>query len=236
MNTNLGQLKELFRGTFVSVPAAMQDKFFKVRAYVFDWDGVFNNGTKDPGGSSPFNEVDSMGINMLRFNHYRNSGRNPVVAVITGEINEAAIKLAKREHFHAVYSNVKNKKDALIHLCDMHGIEPHEVAFFFDDVLDLSIAELCGIRIVIGRDGSPLFAALVKEKHLVDYITAASGGMNGLREACELLIGLNGNYNETIMERVHFSGTYKKYLVERNAQPSSLYFVNGTTINEQSSQ
>ena len=32
-----------------------------IRALVFDWDGVFNDGWKDAQGGSPFSEVDSMG-------------------------------------------------------------------------------------------------------------------------------------------------------------------------------
>jgi 3-deoxy-D-manno-octulosonate 8-phosphate phosphatase (KDO 8-P phosphatase) len=234
VSTNLAQLQQLFGGDFLTAAAAMQAKCYKVRAFVFDWDGVFNNGTKDASGSSPFSEVDSMGLNMLRFNHFIHWGHNPVVAVITGEHNEAAITLAKREHFHAVYSKIRNKKDALQHLCTAHGIEPHEVAYFFDDVLDLPIAAICGIRILISRSGSPLFTSMVKEECLADYITNATGGNNGVREACELLMGLRGDYSDTIMQRVHNSETYQKYLAERNATTSSFYSLTGTTITEQS--
>ena len=46
------------------------DRLDKIKAFVFDWDGVFNNGAKDSEGASPFNEVDAMGTNLLRFNHH----------------------------------------------------------------------------------------------------------------------------------------------------------------------
>lgn len=233
MNNTIEQIQSSFTGMFHTPAVTMQEHLHHIRAFVFDWDGVFNDGTKDASGASPFNEVDSMGLNMLRFNHYLRTGTNPVVAVITGEKNEAAFRLAKRERFHAVYSSIKNKKDALMHLCDTQGITPHEVAYFFDDVLDLSVAEHCGLRMMIGRQGSPLFTALVQERRMSDYTTACSGGNNGLREACELLIGLSGRYTDTIIQRVQYTDTYNQYITERNAQASSFYTANGSAIIEQ---
>ena len=233
MITSPDEIKELFRGSFISTPVAMKERLFKVKAYVFDWDGVFNNGTKDASGSSPFNEVDSMGLNMLRFHHYRQHGHNPVTAIITGETNEAAFKLANREHIHAVYSGIKNKTEALKHFCDTHVLQPSEVAYFFDDVLDLSISGIASIRMMMGREGSPLFTELVKENQLADYITASGGGQNGLREACELVMGLSGGYSDTIMERVRFSDSYKQYIAMRNEPTPVFYSVVGTAITKQ---
>jgi 3-deoxy-D-manno-octulosonate 8-phosphate phosphatase (KDO 8-P phosphatase) len=38
-----------------------------VRAFLFDWDGVFNTGLKSDGSPSGFSEADSMGTNLIRF-------------------------------------------------------------------------------------------------------------------------------------------------------------------------
>jgi 3-deoxy-D-manno-octulosonate 8-phosphate phosphatase (KDO 8-P phosphatase) len=232
--TDINRIAGAFTGTFLTEPAAIQQRLFKVKAYVFDWDGVFNNGTKSSDGSSPFNEVDSMGVNMLRFSHYLRRNVNPFTAVITGENNAAAFTLARREHFHGVYYNFKNKKDALAHICSQHGLEPHDIAYFFDDVLDLSIAEVCGLRIMMARPGSPLFQGLVERNRLADYITAADGGNNALREACELLIGLGGNYDDTIMQRVRYSERYSEYIQARNKPESAFYTLVDAQITEQS--
>ena len=221
--TDFQQIKQLFTGRFLSEPAVIYDKLVKIKAYVFDWDGVFNSGEKNESGSSPYNEIDSMGINMLRFNHFLRMGHNPLVAVISGEKNTSAFTLAKREHFHSVYYKMKNKSEALAHLCNEHNIEPHEVAFFFDYVLDLSIAGVCGLRIMIGHDCNPMFQNLVKENNLADYITRNSGGNNALREAVELLMGLTGRFDETIMQRVHFSDDYREYLYARNI-PDTVHY------------
>lgn len=229
-------IKSKFTGIFLAEPMALQGKLLKIKAFVFDWDGVFNDGTKDASGSSPFNEVDSMGVNMLRFSHYLRRGSNPVTAVITGEHNTAAFTLAKREHFHAVYYRIKNKKDALKHLCSTHNLELHDIAYFFDDVLDLSIAELCGLRVMIGRTGSPLFRELVQQRKLADYITAADGSKNAVREAAELLIGLGGSYEDIIMQRVHYTEAYSKYIDQRNEPEPAFYTTIDSQITEQPPQ
>ena len=107
---DLKHITALFNGRFLTEPVAIQEKLFQAKAFVFDWDGVFNNGAKNENGSSPFSEVDSMGINMLRFNHYLQRQQNPLAAIITGEKNQAANMFAKREHFHSVYYNIKTKR------------------------------------------------------------------------------------------------------------------------------
>jgi len=234
--TDLRQIQSFFKGDFIVEPAAIYDKLVRVKAYVFDWDGVFNSGEKNESGCSSFNEVDSMGINMLRFNHFLRSGHNPIVAVISGEKNCTAFKLAQREHFHAVYYKIGNKKEALTHFCRLHNLQLDEVAFFFDDVLDLSVSMICGLRVMVGKDCNPLFKKLVKEKQFADYITHNDGGDNSLREAVELLMGLSGRYDDTIMQRVAFSEDYSRYLAGRNAAETIHFTSTEPNIIERSQQ
>jgi len=233
---DLKQITELFHGRVLTEPVSIQEKLFKAKAYVFDWDGVFNNGAKNENGSSPFSEVDSMGINMLRFNHYLRKHQNPVTAIITGEQNNTAYMFAKREHFHAVYYGIKNKKDALMHLCSAHNIEPHDVVYFFDDVLDLSIAEICGLRMMIGNSASPLLRQLAQERKLADYITAADANHNALREAMELLMGYSGRFDDAILQRVHYSDNYNEYINARNIPEPSFFTHIASKITEQTPQ
>ena len=51
---------------------------------------------------------------------------------------------------------------------------------------------------------------------LVDYLTAHDGGHSGLREGCELVMGLLGVYDEILKERSTLSEKYKAYLTARN--------------------
>jgi 3-deoxy-D-manno-octulosonate 8-phosphate phosphatase (KDO 8-P phosphatase) len=201
----------------------MLPKLEKVKAYIFDWDGVFNNGQKDQHGSSLFNEVDSMGTNLLRFSHYQRKGKLPIAIIISGEKNASSFMFAEREHFNSVYYAVKHKANALEHFCKEHKVSANEIAFVFDDVLDFSIAKLVGIRIMIGRKANPLLTAYAERNKLADYITAHDGGNHGLREAVELLMGLSGNFDKTVDERVAFSKQYHTYLTTRNKGVTKFY-------------
>jgi 3-deoxy-D-manno-octulosonate 8-phosphate phosphatase (KDO 8-P phosphatase) len=212
-----------FKGRLLTPASELQQKLAKVKAYVFDWDGVFNNGQKDEEGSSPFNEVDAMGTNLLRFNHYVRTGELPIVIIISGEKNKAAFTLATREHFTAVYCSIKYKPEALEHLCKAHKIKPEEIAFMFDDVLDLSVAALAGVRIMVGRACNPLMIDYVMQQKSADYITACDGNNSAVREAIELMMGVNGKYKETIEERMNFTEQYKKYLELRN-EPDPYFY------------
>ncbi len=230
---DFGLIFETFDGEFVTEPNVMGRSAGNISAYIFDWDGVFNKGTKGADGASSFNEVDSMGINMLRYNHYIRKERNPIAGIITGENNPTAVAFAKREHFHAVYYAIKKKKEALLHLCAAHDIKPSQVAYFFDDITDLEVASMCGIRIMTGRKSNPMLINLVKERKLADYITANDGDNNAIREATELLKALSGRYEETIMQRADYSEHYRDYLNSRNIPEPAFYSLSEGKITQQ---
>lgn len=221
--SHLTQIFTEIGGEFVLPEASLMEKLKHIKAFVFDWDGVFTDGGKDHLMQSRFNEVDSMGTNLLRFSYYLNNKTLPVTAVISGEKNSAAFTFVDRERFHASYSKFANKMDAALHLCETYKIQLSQIAYVFDDVLDLSLADECGLRIYIPRNANPLFNEYVMKHHLADYTTGNPSGQGAVREACELMIGLNGNYETVISERVKFSDTYAAYLALRKATTPVYY-------------
>jgi 3-deoxy-D-manno-octulosonate 8-phosphate phosphatase (KDO 8-P phosphatase) len=217
MNSDLINLFEELGGEFVSPPVQLMQKWSKIKAFVFDWDGVFNTGLKGHETTSHFTEADSMGVNMLRFSYWlTNNYTQPVTAIITGQNNVSAEHFANREHFNFIFSGCPDKQSAYEQFLESAGINHDEVMYVIDDVLDLTIADKCGLRIMINRYASPLFYNHVKTKKLADYISFNVGGENAVREVCELLIGLNGNYTTVMEKRMVFEGDYKTYLDERN--------------------
>lgn len=223
MSSDPSRIAEFFKGTFLADPLAIREKLFNTKAFVFDWDGVFNNGYKDDNGSSPFSEVDAMGTNMLRYSHFLRTNKLPITAIISGEKNNAAFTFAKREHFDAVYYKMPDKQMALDHFCRNFLIDPTEIVWVFDDVLDLSVAKQCRLRMMIARTSNPLFNDLVKRENLAEYFSFCSAADHGLREVSDLLIGLNGNYDEVILSRAAFADKYKEYLSKRNKAGTIFY-------------
>jgi 3-deoxy-D-manno-octulosonate 8-phosphate phosphatase (KDO 8-P phosphatase) len=79
------------------------------------------------------------------------------------------------------------------------------------------------LRIFIPRNANPLFNEYILKHHLADYKTGSAGGNGAVREACELMIGLNGNYEQVITERKNFSETYSDYLALRKSTTPIYY-------------
>lgn len=217
-------------GVFCTSLHEFQKRTGNIKAFIFDWDGVFNDGTKNEQGSSSFSEVDAMGTNMLRFSHYLAKNAMPVTAVMSGEKNVFSFQYGVREHFHGVYFKVKNKRQALDHFLLEQNLKAEEVAFVFDDVLDLSLAEACGLRLLVNREANPLFKNYVIKNDLADYVTANAGGSFAVREVCELLMGMNGNFDETIQNRANFTTLYERYLEERQQIPTTFFTLQNNAI------
>ena len=201
-----------------------------IQSFLFDWDGVFNTGEKSNNLGSPFNEADSMGINLLRFSYWKQKGQLPKVALLSGERSETALNWAQRESLHACYFKCGNKSVAFEHFLQEQNLETTQVAYFFDDVLDLGIAEKCGLRIFFPRKNNPIFNQFVLENQLADYVCSTHGGNFAIREAAEVLIYLNGNYEEVIRERMHHAAIYKTYLLERNLTQAAYYTLSDQKI------
>ena len=187
----------------------------KVKALVFDWEGIFNDGRKGQIPSS-FSEIDSMGINMLRFGYYLLHEKNPFTAIVTGEKNETALHWAEREHIHSVFLRVKNKADILEILERENRIQPEEILFVFDDIHDLSLAGKSGVRIVVPNPGARLFLQYCEEMGYCDYISRNNGGNHALREISEIILVALDLFKKTINLRIEFKGIYREYLETRN--------------------
>jgi 3-deoxy-D-manno-octulosonate 8-phosphate phosphatase (KDO 8-P phosphatase) len=158
-----------------------------------------------------------MGTNMLRFSWFLQHGALPYTAVLSGEHNDTAFYFSKRENFTASFFKVPHKMLALNAICEQQNIQPPEIAYFFDDVLDVPLAEVCGIRILVNQKANPLFIKYCKKNNLVDYLTASPGGQLAVRESAELLMGLYGNFDEVVKGRKDNSEVYREYIQQRKA-------------------
>jgi 3-deoxy-D-manno-octulosonate 8-phosphate phosphatase (KDO 8-P phosphatase) len=221
---------ESIGGIFVHPLQTLIKKFKGIKAFVFDWDGVFNNAQKNENKSSTFNEADSMGTNLIRYDYYSQFGKMPNTAIISGEKNEMAFHFCNREHFDASFFKIPNKVIALNHFCETYQLKPSEICYFFDDVLDLSVAEIVGFRIMINRKANPLFRNYVIKNDLADYVTGHDSGNFAVREACELLMGMTGNYDKIMLERTKFGANYQEYINLRQTLPTSFFTINSEEI------
>jgi 3-deoxy-D-manno-octulosonate 8-phosphate phosphatase (KDO 8-P phosphatase) len=224
---------DIFQGSFILSPQELAKKLPHIKAYIFDWDGVFNDAHKSLDGTSSYSETDSMGVNLLRFTHYLQQGHCAPVAIISGEQNKVAFLLAQREHFSAVYYKIKHKETALLHFCKANDLQPSEVLFVFDDVLDFSAAKIAGLRIMVDHSCNPLLVEYAKKSNLVDYLTSHDGQHGAVRESTELIMFLHKLFDKAIDHRAAYSKEYVAYLSNRNEQPTDFYTIFDNQITEQ---
>ncbi|GAB4486868.1 MAG: hypothetical protein OHK0045_06590 [Raineya sp.] len=201
-----------------------------LEAFLFDWDGVFNAGTKIGKQGSGFSEVDSMGINMIRFAYWLRNGKIPFTAIVTGEQNPSAFELAQREHFQAVYFRIKHKADALTHIQEQYKIDAQKLAFCFDDILDVSLAQKVALRFLVKRKSNPMFLNYAKKHQICDYITACGGDEGAIREISEVLLCLTNSYENTINQRIAYNEAYQSYLRERSHLETHFFTQENKTI------
>jgi 3-deoxy-D-manno-octulosonate 8-phosphate phosphatase (KDO 8-P phosphatase) len=212
---------------FAAPPEALAERLERCRAVVLDWDGVVGTGQKGPGAPAAFNEVDAMGLNLLRYALWRRGGAAgvPPMAVISGQRDPAALALGERDHLDALYMGFLDKRLALEHLCQARGLAPAEVIFVFDDVIDLGVAERCGARFLVARPAMPLVEAYARRRGLCDYVVRAPAGGGAVREACEVALALLRADEEVFAARGWFHASYRSYLEARRAVPAAARWV-----------
>jgi 3-deoxy-D-manno-octulosonate 8-phosphate phosphatase (KDO 8-P phosphatase) len=215
---------------FASRAAEIAVKLEKLQGLVFDWDGVFNDGTKGGGVSSGFSEADSMGANMLRYGLWLQRRRLPVCCLISGENNHAAAQFARREHFDGAYGGIRDKRLAVRHLCERHGVSAEHLACLIDDINDLPMARLCGLRFFVKRSASPLLTAYAIDAGLCDYVTGNSGGRHAVREISELMLSLLGVYPRVVESRTAVDAQYLDYFTQRQSVATRFYRQKGAEI------
>lgn len=217
-------------GRFLINERLFLNRLDKIKLFIFDWDGVFTNGLKDAQLQSQFNESDSVGLNLLRFSYFLVNKKNPIVSIISGEKNQSAFTLAQREHIHRHYFKIPHKILAFQHLCQSFNVSPKECCFVFDDILDLSIAQECGLRMYIQKPSAVLFNDYVIKNLLADYISFSSGSNNAVREITELLIGAYDNFEEVIRHRIQYDDIYQTYLKQKKSVTTENYTYIDNTI------
>lgn len=232
--SDLEKIRDIFSslgGEFIISPEKIRDALNGTYCFVFDWDGVFNSGQKGEKYVGVFSEADSMGINMLRYGYWLRKREVPYIVIITGENNETAFKFAHREHITAVYRNFNDKRKAVEHICETMDIKSNQIACIFDDVNDLSMCQICGLRIQVRGSASPLFMRYIAKYSLCDYVTGHTGKEYAVREVCELFLGLMGIYEQVVQSRVSFDETYQSFWKARNEiKPNCFIGTNGKVI------
>lgn len=170
------------------------DKASQVKLVIFDVDGVLTDGSlyfgDDGQEYKAFNSRDGLGMTMLL-----NSGVE--IAIITGRTSDVVTHRMKNLQIKHVYQGQQDKLPAFESLVEKLQLQPQEVAYVGDDVVDLPILIRVGFAIGVA-DAHPLV-----KKH-VHWLTANKGGYGAARDACEFILDAQGKLQTALQEYLKF--------------------------------
>lgn len=160
-------------------------KIKALKLLILDVDGVLTDGRLffDQNGVEYkcFHARDGHGLKLLK-----QSGIE--IAVISGrKSNSVAIRMQSLGIEH-VYQGHENKRQAFQDVITQLQLSPDQVAHVGDDVLDLPIMTQVGFAVAVADAN---FAV----KRYAHWCTETPGGMGAVREICDLILHVQGNFD-----------------------------------------
>ncbi len=165
-----------------------KSKLSKIKAFVFDVDGVFTDGNVLVSESGDllrtYNAKDGYALRVAVEQGYH-------VGIITGGSSETILKRFNPLGVVDIYLKSRNKLPDFVDFCTKHELDPDEVLFMGDDIPDLEIMMACGLP-CCPSDAVP------EIKDAVYYISEHRGGAGCVREAIEQVMKSQGKWNNEV--------------------------------------
>lgn len=159
-------------------PDRIIDKANRIKLLVLDVDGVLSDGRlyfDNAGGEiKSFNVKDGLGMKLAQ-------QAGITLAIITGRQSRIVAERASALGIQHVYQGHEDKRDAFETLLNTCQISRFDTAYMGDDLPDLTLMQQVGLSM------TPADAHwYVKER--ADWSSEYAGGMGAVREACDLLL------------------------------------------------
>ncbi|MBI5492133.1 MAG: HAD-IIIA family hydrolase [Deltaproteobacteria bacterium] len=166
----------------------VEEKIKKVRLLIFDVDGVLTDGGiiyNDAGQElKVFDVKDGHGIKLLM-----RAGID--AAIITARESMVVSHRAANLGIELVYQGMKDKADALELILKKKVLDPREIGYIGDDVIDLPVMKRVGFSAAVAD-------AVEEVKERADYVTTRPGGKGAAREVIELILKTQGKWDAVV--------------------------------------
>ncbi len=169
----------------------MQDilaKAAQIRLIIFDVDGVLTDGSLFIGDDGEeykaFHSRDGHGMKMLR-------ATGVEIGIITGRTSNVVRHRMGSLGIQLVYQGQLEKLPAFEELISKLGLEPQQVAYVGDDVVDLPILTRAGLAVAVA-DAHPLV------KRHAHWTALHGGGRGAARDICELIMEAQGTLDASL--------------------------------------
>lgn len=156
----------------------MSVDFKAIKLLLLDVDGVLTDGRiiydNDGGEYKAFDVKDGHGLKLIQ-----RAGIQ--VGIITGRESEVVARRAAELGIEILYQGAKVKLDPFHEILSQLGLEPKEVAYVGDDVVDLPVMNKVGFSATVADGVDDI-------KPYVDYVAERCGGRGAVREICDYLL------------------------------------------------
>lgn len=173
------------------VPQDVRERAQALRLMIFDVDGVMTDGRLFYGAQGElikqFHSFDGLGIRMLQ-----ESGI--IVAFMTGR-NSAQVALRAADlGVNEVLQGVRDKAAALALLAQKHQLEPGDIGFMGDDLIDLPAMQLVGLAVSV--PSAPAYVA-----QAAHWVSTQQAGHGAVREVCDVILAAQGRLGTFVSTR-----------------------------------
>lgn len=133
-----------------------------------------------------FESLDGMGMIFLR-----------ACGVRTGIVSRGSAPVlanwARLLGMDILYYSAIDKAAALRDACTRYGVTPQQTAFIGDDIIDLGVLQLAGMKLAVDN-------AVSEVKAIADYISPKRGGDAAVRDICEQILKARGQWEGVVRE------------------------------------
>jgi 3-deoxy-D-manno-octulosonate 8-phosphate phosphatase (KDO 8-P phosphatase) len=166
------------------------EKAAKIRVVIFDVDGVLTDGSLFFDGQGQeykaFYARDGLGMKMLQ-------STGVILAIITARSSPVVKQRMDNLKIEHVFQGQLDKLTAFKELLAKLKVEPQQVAYVGDDVIDVPVMLQVGLAIAVGD----AHALAIKHSH---WQTQANGGRGAAREVCELIMQAQGTFESQLSQ------------------------------------
>lgn len=159
----------------------------KIRAFVFDVDGVMTDGgilgTETGELYRVYDAKDGFGLRMAAMNGF-------IMGIITGGRSESILQRGLKMGFEPedIYLHSRNKIDDFNDFCCRHSVRPEEVMYFGDDIPDIPVIIACGCGVCPSD-------AVEEVKAVADLVSDFPGGKLCVRNTLEITMKAQGKWD-----------------------------------------
>ncbi len=168
----------------MSLEAELQPKLAKIRLFITDIDGVLTDGRiifGNYGDELKFFDVhDGFGLVMLRRAGFK-------TIIITAKKSRINSKRAKEVQAVKLYQGAKDKLKIYEKALKRFHVEPQEVCFIGDDLIDIPVLKRVGFSVAVKN-------AVSEVKEIAHYVTEKNGGRGAVREVADMILRAQGKW------------------------------------------